>query len=170
MSLWSNIYDSLRACLPDDVPVIRRDQDGKIPPRTFVVAKVIADVREGHAAVGLANEGGVVTIQQGSLLTVSINAYGPEAWDVSQALVNGMNRITVQDVLHDKGFAYVRHLKGPEDLTGLQGTGFEDRVHQDIQLRTNVVITDDIGIIETVEITGLINGTLEFQDTITIAE
>lgn len=150
--------------------MIRRDQNGDLPTRTFVTAKVIADVREGHAAVGLPSAGGQVTIQQGSLLSVSIDTWGPDAWDMAQAILNGMNRITVQDVLHDKGFAYVRHLKGPQDLTSIKGTGFEERVHQDIQLRTNVVITDDIGIIETVEITGLINGTLEFQDTITIAE
>ena len=155
MSLWDAVYEWLSLAV-EGAPVIRRDQDGNIPDRTFVTAKVIADLREGHAYVGSSDGDGIVRIQQGSLLTVAIQAFGPEAFEFGQMIRNSIERITAQDAMRSRGACFVRVLAGPTDITTRVGTTFEQRCMLDVQLRTNVVILDDVGFIERVELTGII--------------
>lgn len=154
--LWSSLYEWLTKALPG-VRVIQRDQDGRLPDRPFVAAKVIAEVREGEPQVGELQDDGFVRIQQGALFTVSIHAFGPGAYGLAHEVVNSLNKITIQDLLRSRGMAYVRVLTGPTDLATVVGTGFEGRAHLDVQMRANVVILDDVGIIERVELTGTVD-------------
>ena len=154
--LWPNLYDWLVKSVPG-VRVIQRDQDGRLPDRPFIAAKVIAETREGHPQVGELRDDGNVLIQQGSLFTVSVHTFGPEAYGIIHDVVNGLNRITIQDFLRSRGMCYVRVLAGPTDLAAIAGTGFEGRAHLDVQMRANVAILDDVGIIERVELTGTVD-------------
>ena len=154
--LWPSLYEWLTRSVPG-VRVIQRDQDGRLPDRPFVAAKVIAESREGEPQVGELREDGLGLIQQGALFTVSVHSFGPGAYAIAHDIVNGLNRITIQDLLRSRGMCYVRVLAGPTDLAAIVGTGFEGRAHLDVQMRANVAILDDVGIIERVELTGTVD-------------
>lgn len=154
MTLWETIYDWLSR--ETARPVIKRDQDGLLPDRPFTTAKAIADLREGQEYIGPLRDDGTLAIQQGSLLTIAIQTFGPGAFELAEAIRNSCLKVTVQDRLRGAGFAYVRTLSGPVDISMVVGTTFEQRASLDIQLRTNVVVLDDVGFIERVELTTII--------------
>jgi hypothetical protein len=163
--LWSSVHDWLVRSVPPGVTVIKRDQDGNLPGRPFVTAKVIAEVREGHPEVWPLQDDGTVTIVQGALFTISVQVFGNEAFELAHGIQNALNKITVQDFLRSRGMAYVQVLTGPEDLATVVGTGFEGRAHLDVQMRAAISIIDDVGIIERVELTGTIES-VTYEQTI----
>lgn len=165
MFLWPAIHDFLVMSTPSGTMVIQRDQDGRLPDRTFVAAKIIAEAREGMASVGELRDDGTVVIQIGSLMTVSIGTYGPNAYDVAHGIDNALEKVTVQDFLRSRGMAYVQVLRGPTDMSDIAGTGFEERAGLDVQMRAAISIIDDVGIIERVELTGDL-GPVSYEQTI----
>ncbi len=154
MTLWEVIFEWLTRA--SGVTVIRRDQGGTLPPRPFVTAKAIAESREGQSYVGKLDAQGIVKIQQGSLVTIAIQVFGPGAMAIAGDIRNSVEKITIQEFLRGKGACYVRVMSGPTDIAAVVGTSFEERASIDIQLRANVVILDDVGFIERIELTGII--------------
>lgn len=156
MTVWEAIYDWLSFATMR--PVVKGHEDGRLPNRPAIAAKVIADRRVGHAAIGELQEDGVVLIQQESLLTVSIRCFGDGAYELAQIVRNSVNRITIRDRLRLGGLAFVDCPLGPVDMTRVVGTTNEERYQLDMRLRTMVELEDDVGIIELVELTTTING------------
>lgn len=165
MFLWEAIHDWLVMGTPEATPVIKMHQDGRLPDRTFVVAKVIAERREGMASTSELQDDGTILIQQGALMTVSVNVFGPEAYDMAHGIHNSLEKVTVQDFLRSRGMAYVQVLRGPEDMSAIAGTGWEERAGLDVQMRAAITIIDDVGIIERVELTGDL-GPVTYEQTI----
>ena len=162
--VWDTIYRGLVRAAPG-VWVIQRDQDGRLPDRPFIAAKLIAETREGHPLIGRLTDEGTIFIQQGALFTLSIHVFGPDAFQLCHGVQNGLNKISVQDFLRSRGVAYIQTLGGPTDLAAIAGTEFEGRAHMDIQLRANIEVVDDVGLIERVELTGTVDS-LTFTKTI----
>lgn len=165
MFLWQAIHDWLVLGTPAGTPVIRRDQDGRLPDRTFTVAKVIAERREGMASTSELQDDGTLLIQQGALMTVSVGTYGPGAYDMAHGIYNSLEKVSVQEFLRSRGMAYVQVLRGPEDMSAIVGTGWEERAGFDVQMRAAITIIDDVGIIERVELTGDL-GPVSYEQTI----
>lgn len=151
--IWEPIHSWLTRAVPGR-PVIRRNGDGKLPPRPFITARVIAEVREGQASVGPMSDDGDVFIQQGALITVSVQTWGDDAFDMASAIRSSLERPSQQDHFNGDGLAYVRVLSGPTDVPAIVGSGWEDRAVLDVQLRTRIAFIDRLGIIERVELTG----------------
>lgn len=166
MNLWPTIYNWLIS--QTDRPVIRRDQNGGLPDRTFVTAKITTDAREGQPFVGKIDDEGVIKVQQGAILTLTMQVFGPGALEIAQAIRNSTGKPSVQAFLRANGLCYVRTLSGPTDITTIVGTSFEERASIDVQLRTNMVVLDNVGFIERVELTGIVPP-LEYTDIIDVA-
>lgn len=168
--IWDPLYKWLSDAVPGS-PVIKRDQDGPKPKVSFVAAKVIAEAREGHPVIGKLRDDGTILIQQGALLTVSVQTFGPEASLLARSIRDSVNKITVQDGLRSNGLAYVDVLSGPTDISEVVGTTWEQRWHVDVLMRTNVEVVDDVGIIERVELTGNFNdGALIYTEIVGVSQ
>ena len=154
--LWPSLYNWLTKALPG-VSAILRDQDGAIPHRPFCTAKVISERRLGEPHYGELRDDGTVLIQQGADFTVSVNIYGDGAYAYMHDLVNACQKITMREFLRANGMAFIRTLNGPTSIDLVVGTGFEGRAQADFQMRANVEIVDDVGIIERVELTGTVH-------------
>jgi len=140
-------------------PVIFRDQDGKQPTPPYVTIKAIATSREGQADLGdSVSEDGIITIRQGMLFTLSVQTYGDDTLGLINALRNSLNKPTVQNALRADGICYVQVLNEPTDISEVTGTTWQQRATMDVQFRTDVEITDDVGLIETVQFTGEADG------------
>lgn len=135
-------------------PVIFANQDGGQPETPYVTLQVIAGAREGMPYIGCPDANGTATIEQGQLLSVSVNVYGEGATGLVQTLRNSLERITVQQLLRASGLAFVRVLSGPQDLPEITGTTYQKRAQMDVQFRAGVAFDDDVGLIETVEFDG----------------
>lgn len=155
MTLWETIFEWLTN-VTSGRPVVQRDHNGPIPPRPFVTAKVTTSQREGQSHVGPVGDDGVIRVQQGAQLTLTIQTFGPQAFNIANAIRNSVEKPSVQSFLRRNGLCYVATRNGPTDITKVVGTSFEERGSFDLQLRTNIEILDDVGFIERVELTGVI--------------
>lgn len=151
--IWEPISAWLKRAVPDRA-VIRRNGDGVLPPRPFITARVIAEAREGQPSVGPMSDDGDVLVQQGALLTVSVQTWGDDAFAMASTIRSSVERPSQQDHFNGDGLAYVRVLSGPTDAPAIVGTGWEDRAVLDVQFRTRIAFVDQLGIIERVELTG----------------
>jgi len=139
--------------------VIFRDQDGKQPSVPYVTIKVTSSSREGQADVmHEVSDEGVVTIKQGMLFTLSVQTYGDDILGIMNDLRSSLNKWSVQNALRQNGICYVQVLSEPSDISAITGTTWQQRATMDVQFRTDVSITDDVGIIESVQFTGEADG------------
>jgi len=134
-------------------PVIWAYQDGPQPTPPYLTLHVRATAREGMADIGPISDEGIATIQQGQLLTVSVNSYGNGALDTLQDLRNALIKPSVQRALRADGLAYVDVLS-LTDLPVITGTTWQARAVLDVEFRAAVSISDDLGVIETVAFNG----------------
>lgn len=135
-------------------PVIWANQDGPQPELPYVTLQVTADNREGMAHVGCIDADGIATIQQGQILSVSVQTWGNSALGLVQGLRNSLEKPTVQRGLRESGLAYVRVTLGPQDVPDVTGTTFQARAVMDVQFRAAVTLTDDLGVIESIAFEG----------------
>lgn len=154
--MWDAIFAWLTRAAPG-IAVIQRDQNGRLPDRPFVAAKVIAEAREGMASIGELQEDGTVSIQQGVVFTVSVAVFGPNAFDLAQDIRDSVELISMLDLFYDNGLAFVDVINGPVDLAAIASTGWEGRAQVDVRFRTNREILDNLGIIEHVELSGQVD-------------
>lgn len=152
MTLWDSIYGWLSTVQSNTV--VKRDQNGPIPTRPFVAAKALAEDREGQAFIGKLQADGTLHIQQGTLVTVSVQVFGPSAFSIAQAIRNSVNLVTVQERNRKNGFVYVQTVGGPTDISEVVGTTWEERAYLDVQFRLNIDMLDDVGLIEFVDLVG----------------
>jgi hypothetical protein len=123
----------------------------------FIAAKAIAERREGHEYIGKLRDDGNVLIQQGTLITVSVQAFGDGAMELIEEVRDSLSRITGREGLRHDGLVFVEVLSPPMDMSETVGTTFEERGHMDVQFRLNRELLDDVGIIEVVVVTGDVN-------------
>jgi hypothetical protein len=146
--------------------VIWAEQDGPIPARPFVDLKILSTSRVGIPEITAPNGvTGIGSIKQEVLQTLQTRIFGPAAATIAMNLRNSIEKPSVQAKLRADGLAYVRVLADIQQVPEIAGTKWESRVIIDWQFRSSVVLTDDLGVIENVEITGEIDD-LTYTETI----
>lgn len=167
--MWQDVFPWLNQCFPSGVTLIKADQGGELPTRPFAVAKARVASREGHPFYGPLDDDGIQPVYQDALVTLSIDTYGPGAFNLADNAWSKMVTTTINDAMMERGFAFVETLSPPTDLSAVVGTTFEERAHLDVSLRTALKILDDVGLIERVEITGNVNdGAATYTDIVEV--
>ena len=139
---------------PNECTVVFANQDGSRPALPFVTLMVnVMDNSDWPRQSSVSNEG-IITITQDRDITASINAFGPNAWDIADGLRRSLDKITVGWDLARDDLIYVQPLTGINDLSAVVGSGYEQRAQMDIMFRAAAVDTDDVGLIENVEGSG----------------
>jgi len=161
----AELFQVVSGAIRAGTAVIFSNQDGNRPARPFCTLLVTGAQRPGHASVGEIDDQGQATIKQDQSVTVSIQVFGTDALEIVEELRDQMEAPSAQLLMHDQGLMFVQVVAGVNDAAAVIGAGWEARAQMDVEFRTLREFVDDVGLIETVELSGDIGG---YQTTETI--
>lgn len=156
----------------DDSKVIRANQNSPRPNLSYITYLVTPTRKSEHANIGSPNDDGDALIENEKSITVSVQCFGEDAFDILEGLRGSLDKVTVRDALRAAGIPYIRTLNGVNDLTETVGTKFEGRAGIDLEFRTVDTVTDAVGVIESVEGTATheISSNENYENTFQIGE
>lgn len=168
LSLWGRTNTGLAYA-------IWADQDSPQPYDTqelkntnaYITLRVPLDEQIAEDHVGPPNNNGIATISGNREFMLFIQIKGKNAIIEMNKLRDSFQKITVQNVLRASKIIYVDNFPN-QNITGLDDTQFIERASMDVLLRTMSEITDDIGFINKVDVTGTVKdvkGGTVYQET-----
>lgn len=130
------------------------------PPRTYATIQIINSQSNNPSQTAPDNNGDSV-MHLDTTFTLQIQVYADatpfEAFDIVDLASKRAKLISEQQALRAGGLAFVEVLS-VNDAPALIGTTWESRAIIDLQLRTLTAITDEVGLIEKVEVDGSVDG------------
>ena len=130
------------------------------PPRPYVTINQLSRTKVGRANVGRPDGTGEVAVTGNRELSFSIqvieSSEQPDpraAFEVAEALADSLDLPSVRADLSKQGWAFVR-IESLNDVPQVVGTKWEPRATLDVVFRTAVEQSDNVGVVENVEITG----------------
>lgn len=133
--------------------VILAEQDGPRPKKNFATIRV-SEIDDGGIPYTTApNAEGMADIHKDHAYLSSIQFYGDGAMEAATTLRNTLYRFASRLVIERSGMVAVR-AEPVRNLTAIVSTEHEPRAGVDIEWRAARLIRDDLGCIETVEVTG----------------
>lgn len=151
-------------------PVVFAQQNAPAPAGLYVTVQVLAMPRIRHATEGSPNNSGVAQIVDDIEPSVRLQSFGENAFATLEAVRDSLSKPTVLSSLRSAGLAFVDVLSGVDDISQVMGGTVEQRAGLDLRFRCAGVTTDNVGVIETVEITAVaeVDDDTAYTDTIEI--
>lgn len=116
------------------------------------------------------DSGGVSSIVGNREFTLYVEIKGLGALSYMNTLLDSLQKPTVRAGLYDSKVIYVDNFP-IQNITGLDDTRFIERASMDVRFRTESIITDTVGVIENVGITGVVedgDGNTVYNETVKI--
>lgn len=144
---------------PEWVPVFR-NQNAPVPDRPFVSLMLLSRIDVGDPSAGPPDPvTGIAILTKDRQITLSVQTFGPDAFDTAMALYDSLHKHAVQVFLfRANDLAFTQHLTPVSDISEIVGSTQEERAQFDVEFRTGVELEDDVGLIEKVEATGTFDG------------
>jgi len=140
------------------VTVIFADQNSPRPPYPYAVVRLDTMVKIGWDEVReIDPDTNIATIGGQRRMTVSVSYFGPKPLEEIAKAYNALEKQTVHDQLAASGIAILEK-NDVQNLTGMLETIFEERASFDFFIGFADNVEDDLGIIESVELTGQLSG------------
>lgn len=131
--------------------VIKANQNAPRPARPYITVLVTTTSQGEHSNEGAPDNDGVASIENELACMVSLQVIGNSAKTIMGNLRQSLEKTTVLTSLRATGLPFIRVLNGINDLTEQVGTQYEERAGMDLEFRTVAVVTDTVGVIESVE-------------------
>lgn len=140
------------------IPFIRANQNGPRPKLPYATYQVNARTAVGSDEYGLVDGSGlmpIVGVREGTIL---INFFGSGAREQADNLVNSIRKVSSHDLM--RKLSLILFATGSvTDLTALRdNANFEEMANVDVSFRYAAKYSDKVGVIETVDATGDIQG------------
>ena len=143
---------------PVAVPVIFSDQNAPRPAYPYATIRMNSIVKIGWDEIREINpQTNIATIGGQRRATISVNYFGTKPLEEISKAFNSLEKQTVQDQLAASGIA-IQEKNDIQNLTAMLETVFEERSFFDFFIGLADNVQDDLGIIETVELTGQLSG------------
>lgn len=161
-TLQNNIYTWINgeiALMPGSHVVIWQYSNAPRPERPYISLLIPTITPVGHTSYGKVDENGIITILSQNLMTLSITYHGKESAQnmsgqqaLSQILLSTKKEYVQQLFINSK-IGFMTRL-AQSTMQNLVGTSFEEQSILDLSFMLLTDITDDVGLIEHVEISG----------------
>ncbi|EEV9286084.1 TPA: hypothetical protein L0W28_000469 [Escherichia coli] len=149
------------------IPVIRANQSGPRPKLPYATYQISARTTIGGDDYGLVDGSGLMPVKGVREGTILVNFYGDEARENADNLVNAIRKTTSRYLMR-RLHLVINATGSVTDLTALRDdANFEPMANIDLNFRYTTNYTDDVGLIETVDVTGQVGGE-GIHETITI--
>ena len=161
--------DALRQWVADQtgLTAIWMHPDAPRPEKPYATLQLLNSTRVGRAWIGNVDGDGNAPVEFDRDVTVSITLYErtdePDprsAFEAAEALRDSLELPSVRATLADNGWSF-RGVELLTDTPQLLGTTWEPRAVFDARFGTRKALIDDLGLIETVGITGTVAGFTE---------
>lgn len=158
--------DALRQWVADQsgLVAIWLNPDAPRPPKPYATLQLTSVLRVGRGYIGPVDAEGLATISLDREVVVSVTIYEStdnadprSALDRAATLRDSLELISVRDTLAQGGWS-LRAVELLTDAPQLVETKWEPRAVFDARFGTRKEIIDDLGLIETVEVTGTVSG------------
>lgn len=131
--------------------IIKANQNAPRPARPYITVLITSTTQQGHSWEGAPNNDGDASIENELACMVSLQAFGESAKTIMGNLRQSLEKPTVLQSLRATGLPFIRVLNGVTDQTEQVGTQYEERAGMDLEFRAVAVVTDAVGVIESVE-------------------
>lgn len=131
--------------------VIKANQNAPRPARPYITVLVTMTSQGEHSYEGAPDDNGNAQLENELACMVSLQAFGDNANTIMGNLRQSLEKPTVLQSLRATGLPFIRVLSGVNDLTEQVGTQYEERAGMDLEFRAVAVVTDAVGVIESVE-------------------
>lgn len=149
------------------IPVIRANQNGPRPKPPYATYQVNSRRSLGCDDYGLVDGSGLMPVRGTREGTIMVNFFGDDARENADNLVNAIRRVTSRDLMRRLSLI-ISDVGDVTDLTVLRdNANFEQMANVDLTFRYTSNYTDDVGLIETVDVSGDIGGE-PVHETITV--
>lgn len=140
---------------PFNATAIFADQAAPRPARPYVTIRLNPQVTEGMFDENLGiDDNGIATIRGYRTVTVALQSFGPKARDIMSVLQGSLSKVSIRNHFFDGNDLSLINVGEILNLADLLDTEFEERAAMDLMVGFAQEITDDVGRIETVEVTG----------------
>jgi len=154
------VTDALRQWVADqtELTTIWMHPDAPRPARPYAALQITSSERIGRAWTGPVDEEGMAQVTFDRDVTVSVQIYGSrQAFGIAEDLRDSLELTSVRAGLADDGWSF-RGVELLTDAPELLDTTWEPRAVFDVRFGTSKELMDDLGLIETAEITGTVAG------------
>lgn len=138
------------------ITVVFADQSAPRPAKPYISLKVTGLNSIGHDYEGLPDATGDASFRGNREFQVYAQTIGSNAIQYAEALHSSLEMRASRDQLATAGIVFVENL-GINDITELLETEWEERAQIDFRFRIASVDTENVGLIEHVEVTQTIN-------------
>lgn len=154
---------------PSNVTVIFANQNAPRPAKPYGTILIMSVIRVGQndEQRETDNYGEMALVGQRQM-TVSLNIYGEGAIDYMETLQQSLSKFSVLQNYFGSAPISILNKSTIQNLTYLLETDFESRAQMDITIGYAVDYTDDVGLIEHVEVVGTVNDEELINDIIDI--
>lgn len=136
------------------ITVIEANQNTPRPARPYITLLVTSTPLSEHPNVSAPNSVGDASIENEAAVMVSLQCFGDNSKSIMDGIRMSLEKVSVRLALRADCLAYIRTTNGVMDTTATVGTKFEPRASMDLEFRSVSAVIDNIGVIESVEITG----------------
>jgi len=123
--------------------VVWAEQNAPRPALPYITLNITGSEDKEWPTIGPVDNSGNNEIINDRDFTVSIQAYGPGAYDEINSLRNSLERVTVQQTLRGGGISFISTVADVQDRTVVIGSKFEERYGFDALFRTSVTVEDN---------------------------
>lgn len=148
------------------ITVIRANQNAPRPALPYITLYVTSTTMGDHSNISAPNSAGTASIENEQAVMASVQCFGDDSKSIMDGLRQSLEKVTVRQALRAAGLPYIRTLNGVNDLTEVVGTKYETRAGMDLEFRAVSAVTDNIGVIESVEGTATVDTGLNDELTV----
>lgn len=151
----------------DVVTVIEANQNAPRPARPYITILVTSTRQKEFSYIGAPDENGDAVIENDEFCMVSIQCFGTGSKTIMANLRQTLEKVSVKDYFRELLLPFIAVTDGVNDLTETVGTQFEERAGMDLEFRTVAVVTDNVGVVQSVEGTATFDegGEIEYVET-----
>ena len=157
--------DAIRQWVADQtgLTAIWMHPDAPRPERPYAALQITNSARVGRPWTGQVDAEGMAQVAFDREVTISVQVYGSsssesrQAFGIAEDLRDSLELTSVRAGLADEGWS-LRAVELLTDAPQLLDTTWEPRAVFDVRFGTRKSLLDDLGIIETAEITGTVSG------------
>lgn len=151
----SNAHESfytLISTAASPLKVIYSDQNGKRPARPYITLSVQVG-QPGPSHHGQVDDEGVRVISSHRPVSIQLQCYGADSLEILDRLQLVLQRESIQGLSEQLNISTLRPVRLQPVPALLGGVSYEPRAILDLESMYTASITDEVGVIESVEIT-----------------
>ena len=140
--------------------VIWADQDAPAPTTAYITLRPATSTSIGEDYESAPNESGVMEVVGNREWMLYVQAFGTGALDALQLLRDTLRLPSVQASFEETGIAFI-DAERVENLSQLIASNMNERGALDVRFRGNSSLTDNVGLIESVDITATLSDPID---------